>query len=85
MTTTLERSRYPYELDADFAVYRLEEAGATVFALPGSGRTTRMRTSSIEIVRTAMESYGWSGSRIRHPCPAPRKSRAWMRRWAGSP
>ncbi len=29
-----------YEIDADYVVYRLEEAGATLLALPGTGWTT---------------------------------------------
>lgn len=65
--------RYQYDIDADFVVYRLEEAGATVLALPGSGWTTRLRSSSIEIVRTALESYGWSSTRIRPPTPSSEK------------
>lgn len=64
---------YRYDIDADFVVYRLEEAGATVLALPGTGWTTRMRTSSIEIVRTALDSYGWSNARIRPPTPSSEK------------
>lgn len=65
--------RYQYDIDADFVVYRLEEAGATVLALPGSGWTTRLRSSSIDIVRTALESYGWSSTRIRPPTPSSEK------------
>ena len=66
-------TRFQYEIDADFVVYRLEEAGATVLALPGSGWTTRMRTSSIEIVRTALDNYGWNTARIRPPAPSSEK------------
>ena len=56
--------------DADFVTCRLEEAGATLLALPGTGWSTRLRSSSLEIVRTALESYGWSAStRIRPPVP----------------
>ena len=40
----------------------MEEAGATLLALPGTGWTTRLRTSSIEIVRTALEAYGWEAA-----------------------
>jgi hypothetical protein len=57
--------------DAKFVVCRLEEAGATLLALPGSGWSTRLRTSSLEIVRTAIESYGWRTSHIRPPIPSP--------------
>ena len=57
--------------DADFITYRLEEAGATLLALPGTGWSTRLRSSSLEIVRTALESYGWTAStRIRPPVPS---------------
>ena len=62
-----------HDVDADFVIYRLEEAGATLLALPGSGWTTRLRTSSIEIVRTALESYGWTESRIRPAVPSSDK------------
>lgn len=57
-------------VDADFVIRRLEEAGATLLALPGTGWTTKLRTSSIEIVRTALESYGWSETRIRPAVPS---------------
>ncbi len=56
--------------DAELVVYRLEEAGATLLALPGTGWSTRLRTSSLEIVRTAIESYGWTTSRIRPAVPS---------------
>ena len=60
-------------LDADYVVYRLEEAGATLLALPGTGWTTRLRTSSLEIVRTALEAYGWTEARIRPAVPSAEK------------
>lgn len=60
-------------VDAAFVISRLEEAGATLLALPGTGWTTRLRTSSIEIVRTALESYGWNNARIRPPVPPAEK------------
>ena len=55
--------------DGELVTYRLEEAGATLLALPGSGWSTRLRSSSLEIVRTAIESYGWTTNRIRPPVP----------------
>ena len=58
-------------IDARTVILRLEEAGATLLALPGSGWSTRLRTSSLEIVRTAIESYGWSTNHIRPPLPPP--------------
>lgn len=59
-----------FEVDADYVVYRLEEAGATLLALPGTGWTTRLRTSSLEIVRTALDAYGWTEARIRPSVPS---------------
>lgn len=62
-----------YEVDADYVIYRLEEAGATLLALPDTGWSTRLRTSSLEIVRTALEAYGWGEARIRPPVPSAEK------------
>jgi hypothetical protein len=59
--------------DADYVIYRLEEAGATLLALPGTGWSTRLRSSSIEIVRTALEAYGWEAARIRPAVPSADK------------
>ncbi len=56
--------------DAELVNYRLEEAGATLLALPGTGWSTRLRASSWEIVRSAIESYGWTEKRIRPPVPS---------------
>ncbi len=61
----------PQAINANVVIYRLEEAGATLLALPGSGWSTRLRTSSLEIVRTAIESYGWSTNHIRPSLPSP--------------
>jgi hypothetical protein len=60
-------------LDADFVIYRLEEAGATLLALPGTGWSTRVRSSSIEIIRTALEAHGWDSGRIRPAVPSAEK------------
>jgi uncharacterized protein DUF6362 len=57
-------------LDAQRVIVRLEEAGATLLALPGSGWTTKLRASSLEIVRTAIENYGWTENRIRPAIPS---------------
>jgi hypothetical protein len=56
--------------DAALVTFRLEDAGSALLALPGTGWSTRLRTSSLEIVRTAIESYGWTASRIRPPVPS---------------
>jgi hypothetical protein len=63
----------PNAFDADLVIYRLEEAGATLLALPSSGWTTRLRMTAIDIVRTALESYGWGEARIRPPVPSSDK------------
>ncbi len=41
-----------------------------MLALPNTGWSTRLRTSSIEIVRAAVESYGWEERRIRPAVPS---------------
>ena len=41
----------------------------TLLCLPATGYSTRLRTSSIEIVRAAIESYGWSDRPVRPPVP----------------
>lgn len=56
-------------MDAEFVIYRLEEAGQTLLALPDSGFSTRMRTSGLDIVRDVAESYGWDNNRIRPAVP----------------
>lgn len=60
-------------IDADFVVYRLEEAGATLLSIPGTGWSTRLKTSSLEIVRTSLESYGWTTTSIRPAVPSAEK------------
>jgi hypothetical protein len=62
-----------YEIDADYVVYRLEEAGATLLALPSTGYSTRLRTSSMDILRTALDAYGWTETQIRPPVPSAEK------------
>jgi hypothetical protein len=51
-------------VDRDTVIQRLEEAGATLLALPSADRTTRLRMSFTEIVRTTLENYGWTETRI---------------------
>ncbi len=62
-----------FAIDADYVVYRLEEAGATLLALPGTGWSTRMRGSSLDIVNTAMDAYGWSDAKVRPSVPSAEK------------
>ena len=53
--------------DAEYVIYRLEEAGQTLLALPNTGYSTRLRTSSIDIIRSALEGYGWENQRNDKP------------------
>ena len=57
--------------DAEYVVYRLEEAGSTLLALPEGGYSTRMRTSKLEVVRACLDAYGWDRSRARPAPPSP--------------
>jgi Domain of unknown function (DUF6362) len=57
-------------LDSRYIVARLEEAGAALLSLPSTGYSTRLRTSSLEIVRLALESYGWSDRSVRPAVPS---------------
>ena len=57
-------------LDAESLIGRLEEAGAALLALPGTGWSTKLRGSSLEIVRAAVDGYGWTTNRIRPPVPS---------------
>ena len=63
----------PSAIDAQFVIDRLEEAGAALLALPGTGWSTKLRASSLEIVRSAIEAYGWTTKRIRPPVPSAAK------------
>jgi hypothetical protein len=74
----------PTAIDAELVIYRLEEAGASLLALPNTGFTTAMRTSSLDVVRAAVEGYGWSARQVRPPAPSAEKitrmdeALAWM-------
>lgn len=59
--------------DDKYVIARLEEAGATLLALPQSGFSTRLRTSSLDIVRSALDACGSGEARIRPPAPSARK------------
>lgn len=60
-------------IDDRYVIIRLEEAGATLLALPQTGYSTRLRTSSLDIVRTAMEVYGQDPKRAYAPVPSARR------------
>ena len=64
----MPRNEHP--IDAVWITARLEQAGMTLLALPGTGWSTRLKSSNLEIVRTAAENYGWSPQRVRPPVPS---------------
>ena len=55
--------------DAEYVTYRLEEAGATLLALPNTGYTTRLRTSVLDVVRDTVEAFAGEKGRVRPPVP----------------
>ncbi len=63
-------TKHPTIIDPAYVIARLEKAGSTLLALPGTGWSTRLRMSSLDIVRTAIESYGWADQRVRPPVPS---------------
>lgn len=66
----------PHErVDAAFVTYRLEEAGATLLALPGTGYSTRMRVSRLDIPAEAVERLADGGAPGRMRPPVPSASR----------
>ncbi|MGC8468938.1 MAG: DUF6362 family protein [Acetobacteraceae bacterium] len=59
--------------DAELVLYRLEEAGATLLALPQSGYSTRLSQTRLLSVRSALESYGWQTARLAPPVPSAQR------------
>ncbi len=57
-------------LDAAYVIARLEEAGRTLLALPGTGWSTKLRVTHYEVVRSALENYGWETQPIRPAVPS---------------
>ncbi len=57
-------------MTAEQIVERLEEAGATMLALPARGYSTGLRMTRLDVVHTALEAYGWEGARLRPPAPS---------------
>ena len=72
--------------DAEFVIYRLEEAGGTLLALPNTGHSTRLRTSVLDVVHDVAEAYAAGAGRMRPPAPPPARitrmdeSLAWILR-----
>lgn len=57
--------------DAEYVLYRLEEAGRTLLALPNTGPNTQLRTTRHDVVQSAVEAYGWArvDARLRPATP----------------
>ena len=55
--------------DAEYVIYRLEEAGATLLALPSTGYTTRLRTTALDVIRDTVETFAAEKGRVRPPAP----------------
>ena len=55
--------------DGEYVTYRLEEAGATLLALPSTGYTTRLRTTVFEVVGGTVEAFPGETGRVRPPAP----------------
>ena len=51
-------------------VRRLEEAGATLLALPHTGYSTRLRQSHIDVVQSAADHARRAGACVRPPVPS---------------
>ncbi len=56
-------------VDAAYVIYRLEEAGATLLALPGTGYSPRLRVSHLDVLQTAVEAFGGERGRLRPAVP----------------
>ena len=54
---------------AETIAARLEEAGETLLCLPPGGYTTRLRTSSWNVLDNAAEAYGTTSTRLPPPVP----------------
>jgi hypothetical protein len=64
------------EVDAQTVIYRLEEAGRTLLSLPPTGYSTKLRTSSIDLLRSALEgsedvpAFASGHTRLHPPVPS---------------
>ncbi len=57
-------------VDAAFIIARLEEAGATLLALPSSGYSTRLKVSHLDVMQEVCEAAGDAEGPIRPPVPS---------------
>lgn len=59
--------------DVAFVTYRLEEAGMTLLSLPAGRASSHLPSAMPDVVRSAVEAYGWSGMALRPPIPPAAK------------
>ncbi len=57
-------------IDPAFVIYRLEEAGATLLALPGTGYSTKLRVSCLDVMAAVVEAAGQDKARLRPATPS---------------
>ncbi len=69
-TLPLREAGFEDGLDAASVIYRLEEAGATLLALPGTGYSPRLRLSQIEVVQEAVAAFAGGPARLRPAVPS---------------
>jgi len=58
-----------FDMNANTVIARLEDAGATLLAMPGRGPATGLRQMRFDVVHTALEAYGWEAPPLRAPAP----------------
>ncbi|WP_428485970.1 DUF6362 family protein [Rhodopila sp.] len=58
--------------DANYVTATLEAAGKTLLALPGCGFSPGLSAGGLDVVRNAIEAYGWTELPIRPPVPRAR-------------
>lgn len=72
----------PSPVDVAYVVARLEDAGRTLLCLPETGHSTRMRSSSLEVLRAACElEEAAPGKRLRLPVPSAARIGAMDQAW----
>ncbi len=57
-------------MTVEMIIGRLEEAGATMLAMPARGYGTGLRQIRLDVVHTALDAYGWEGAKLRPAAPA---------------
>lgn len=70
-TLSRDQNHRPEAYSEEYVMFRLEEAGATLLSLPGSGPGNALKTSKWPTVHSTIEAYGWTGARLRPAMPEP--------------